>query len=63
MKVHLYEKAFLWLGAVLLVFCLGALLYASLAHGIHLPDREAEIDPSEVASTPPFDDPSSGLRR
>lgn len=57
MKVHVYERAFLWLGAVLLVFCLAALLYASLAHGIHLPGREAEVDPSALSTTPPFSSP------
>lgn len=57
MKVHLYEKAFLWLGAVLLVFCLGALLYASLAHGIHLPGKDVEVDPEALETTPPFDNP------
>lgn len=54
MKVHLYEKAFLWLGAVLLVVCMGALLYASLAMGIHLPGRVGQVDPQDVRSTPPF---------
>ncbi|MEX0601302.1 MAG: cytochrome C oxidase subunit II, partial [Rhodothermales bacterium] len=57
MKVHLYEKAFLWLGAVLLVCCLGALLYASLAHGIHLPGKDVEVDPAAITTTPPFDNP------
>lgn len=54
MKVHVYEKAFLWLGAVLLVVCMGALVYATLAMGIHLPGRSGEIAPSDVRSTPPF---------
>lgn len=54
MKVHVYEKAFLWVGGVLLVVCLGALLYASLAMGIHLPGRSGEITPSEVRQMPPF---------
>ena len=63
MKVHTYERAFLYLGALLLVACLGALLYASVAMGIHLPGRDAEIDPdpSVVYSTPPFNQP--GVRQ
>lgn len=56
-KVLVYEKAFLYLGALLLAACLGALLYASFVMGIHLPGRENEIDPAEIASTPPFDNP------
>jgi cytochrome c oxidase subunit 2 len=61
MDVHTYEKAFLYVGAMLLVACLGALVYASLAMGIHLPGRVGEIDPQQLAETPPFDQP--GVRQ
>lgn len=61
MKVHTYERAFLWLGAVVLVACLLALLYGSLALDIHLPSRIGELDPQQIASTPPFDRP--GVRQ
>lgn len=61
MKVHTYEKAFLSVAAVLLVACLFALLYASLARGVHLPGHVAEIDPRAVDTTPPFDQP--GVRQ
>jgi cytochrome c oxidase subunit 2 len=57
MRVHMYEKAFLAVGALLLVACLAALLYASTARGIHLPGHAGRIDPQAVAETPPFDDP------
>ena len=56
-KILVYEKAFLSLGGLLLIACLGALLYASIAMGIHLPGREAVIDPATAASTPPFNEP------
>lgn len=56
-KILLYEKAFLSLGGLLLIACLGALLYASIAMGIHLPGREAEVDPATLATMPPFDNP------
>lgn len=52
-----YEKAFLGLSAVMLVLFLGALGYAAVGLGIHLPSRAGELDPTEVSSTPPFDDP------
>lgn len=55
MKVETYERAFLWLGGLLLIACLGALLYASVAMGIHLPGRVGTLDPAEVRATPPFD--------
>ncbi len=56
-----YEKAFLGLSAVMLVLFLGALFYAATAMGISLPSRAGELDPTEVRSTPPFDDP--GIRQ
>ena len=61
MKVHSYEKAFLGVGAVLLVGCLGALLYASTMAGAHLPGHHDRIDPAAVFQTPPFDQP--GVRQ
>ena len=61
MKVHTYERAFLWLGALTLVACMAALAYGSVGLGIHLPTRGGEIDPQAVASTPPFDQP--GVRQ
>lgn len=61
MKVHQYEKTFLAVGAVLLVACLGALLYASTSHNVHLPGHAGTIDPARVRETPPFDQP--GVRQ
>lgn len=61
MRVHTYEKAFLWAGAVVLIVFMGALLYASVAMGINLPGAEARVDPATVASMPPFDEP--GVRQ
>jgi cytochrome c oxidase subunit II len=57
MKVHTYEKAFLGVGAVVLVACMLALGYATFAHGIHLPGREERVHPQRVYQTPPFDEP------
>lgn len=61
MKVHTYEKAFLWAGAVVLIAFMGALLYASAAMGINLPGAEERVDPATVTSMPPFDQP--GVRQ
>ena len=55
MKVHTYEKAFLAVGAGVLAVCGAALIYATVGMGIHLPGRTAEIDPTRVFATPPFD--------
>jgi cytochrome c oxidase subunit 2 len=61
MKVHTYEKAFLSLGGVLMLACLGALLYAGTVAGVHLPGHVARVDPARVMQTPPFDRP--GVRQ
>lgn len=57
MRVHLYERAFLWVGAIMLVAFLAVLLTVSIAQGIHLPGRDATIDPNAVREHPPFDNP------
>ena len=57
MKIETYEKAFLTVGAVLLIGCLLALLYANVAMGIHLPGDAGQVDPATVETVPPFDNP------
>jgi cytochrome c oxidase subunit 2 len=57
MKVEKYEKAFLWLGGLMLIVFMIALTISSVAMGIHLPGRGGEIDPATAATTPPFDEP------
>lgn len=61
MRVHTYEKAFLWLGAVMLVVFGITLVVTSVAMGIQLPGRDQEIDPAQVRQIPPFDEP--GVRQ
>ena len=57
MKIHAYEKAFLYLGALLLVAFMGALTYAAVALGMNLPSRAGSIHPAEVRTTAPFNEP------
>lgn len=61
MKIHTYEKGFLVAGAVVMIGCMAALAYASFGRHIHLPGRVAQIDPRQLATTPPFDQP--GVRQ
>lgn len=61
MKVHTYEKAFLWVGVIVLIACAGALAYASLGMGIHLPGASGRVDPARVYSTAPFNRPGVRL--
>jgi len=60
-RIHTYERIFLWLGAATLVACLLALTYGSLALHLHLPTAEGTVDPQQVGTTPPFDNP--GVRQ
>ena len=61
MKVHAYERAFLWLGAVMLVVFGITLVITSTAMGIHLPGAVQRLDPAQVREIPPFDEP--GVRQ
>lgn len=57
MKVHTYERAFLAVGAGMLVIFGIALIAASVMAHISLPDHVAQLDPKEVRNLPPFDNP------
>lgn len=57
MKVHTYEKAFLWAGGVMLVVFMITLALTSYTMGISLPDDVDRIDPNQVREMPPFDNP------
>ena len=61
MKIHSYEKGFLAAGVIVLVACAAALVYASVALGIHLPGDHGRVDPAQVANMAPFNQP--GLRQ
>ena len=58
MTAEKLEHLFLTLTAAMLVVFLGALFWASFGLGMHLPDaRGGTIDPTQVRSTAPFDNP------
>lgn len=60
MKIDLYEKIIIGLAIVMMVVFAGALATAALALGIHVPGEAGRIDPNQINTTPPFDQP--GLR-
>lgn len=60
MRIHTFERAFLWTGAIMLVVFGATLTYTSVSMGIHLPGAHGRIDPATARQTPPFDQP--GLR-
>lgn len=61
MRVHTYERAFLWLGAVMLVVFGITLIATSVVMGIHLPGSVQRLDPAQVRQMAPFDNP--GVRQ
>ena len=52
-----YERIFLGLTIVILLFGVGAITMSITEADIHLPDKVDRIDPNAVRTTPPFDAP------
>lgn len=57
MKVEFYERVFLWLTVATLVVFLGAILGAAFVAHIDVPHAVGQIDPQQLAASPPFDQP------
>lgn len=54
MKVHLYERIWLWLAAGMIVLFLGAVLFAAGSHAVHPPSHLETIDPERVSTEGEF---------
>jgi len=61
MHVNKYERWWMTFGFAMLAVFLGTIGFAAFADNINPPSGLAQIDPTKVAKTPPFDRP--GLRR
>ena len=61
MHVHRYERWWITVGLAMLALFLGLILFAAFADNINPPSGMQQVDPTRVASTPPFDHP--GLRK
>ncbi|MGR4064463.1 MAG: cytochrome c oxidase subunit II [Vulcanimicrobiaceae bacterium] len=61
MHIHKYERWWLTVGIGMLFIFLATIAYAAFADGINPPSGMQQLDPTKVASTPPFDHP--GLRK
>lgn len=57
MNVEKYERIFLYLTVTVLVAAFVAIVLSVVESNIHLPEESATIDPAEVDTTPPFDQP------
>ena len=54
MKVDIYEKAWMWIAAVLIVAFLGAIVFAAGTSAIHPPSHVETINPEEVYDSEEF---------
>ena len=61
MHVHRYERWWMAFGITMLIVFLVIITVAAVADNINPPSDMQQIDPTKVASTPPFDRP--GLHR
>ncbi len=61
MHIHKYERWWLTFGVAMLIVFLGVIAFAAVVDNINPPSGMAQIDPTKVAQTPPFDKP--GLRK
>lgn len=57
MQMDKYERWFLYATVAVLVAFFVAVIASVGEAGIHLPTQVASVDPTEVSSTPPFDEP------
>lgn len=57
MQIHRYERWWLTFGVTMLVAFLGLIAFAAFAEDVNPPTDMAQIDPTKVAQTPPFDKP------
>lgn len=57
MKVDVYERAWMWIAAVLIVAFLGAIIVAAGASAIHPPSHVEVINPEEVYDDDEFGSP------
>ena len=55
--IEYYERLFLTLTLIVLAVFMGAIFYGLIVHQIEVPHSAGQIDPSDVESTEPFNDP------
>lgn len=54
MKIHPYERAWMWAGAALIVAFVATIAYGAVARSYHPPSHVETIDPKQVWSSPSF---------
>ncbi len=57
MKVDLYERIWMWVGAIMIATFLGVMTFSSVAHAVHPPSHMETIDPEKVSTDADFSRP------
>lgn len=57
MKVHVYEQAWMWLGFVMILGFLSAVIFSAVSHAVHPPSHVEMVDPGTVRSEGEFAHP------
>lgn len=57
MNVHVYERAWMWLGSVMIGGFLATVVVSALAHAVHPPSHVETVDPGTVRSEGEFAHP------
>lgn len=57
MKVHLYERVWLWMATAMIAGFLGAIVFSASHGAVHPPSHMETVDPTLVSSHPDFSRP------
>lgn len=57
MNVEFYERIWMWIAVILLVFFTGAVVVTAASDAIHPPSHMETIDPAALAESPEFSNP------
>ncbi|MFN7961171.1 MAG: cytochrome c oxidase subunit II [Thermoanaerobaculia bacterium] len=57
MKVHLYERIWMWLAAAMILGFVSAVVFAAGSHAIHPPSHMETVDPTQVRIRGEFTEP------
>jgi cytochrome c oxidase subunit II len=57
MKVHVYERAWMWLGMLMIVGFLATVVVSAVTHAVHPPSHVEMVDPGTVRSEGEFAHP------
>ena len=57
MKVHAYERAWLWAASIMIAGFLGAVVFSAVVHAVQPPSHMETVDPEKIFEHPDFSNP------